>query len=281
MENINSRQKLISELVGKNNGLSSSEITYLTNKQSARKVARITVVRDLDFLLGKKIIHKTGAGRGVKYYRVNINPLLAFANVEKYFADDIEEREVKYSKFNFAIFDQLKNLFSKEELATLDKLNGKYRDRIAGMPAATLKKEFERLTIELAWKSSKLEGNTYTLIDTEILIKDKIPARGKTAEETQMILNHKAAIDFVFENAKHFTKLKTAKIDNLHRIIVEHMDISKGFRKGLVRITGTDYKPLDNIYQISEAMAKLVKIINKAAHPIEKALMLNAMIAYI
>lgn len=51
-----------------------------------------------------------------------------------------------------------------------------------------------RLTVELAWKSSKIEGNTYTLLDTERLLKENISAKGKTAEETQMVINHKAEV---------------------------------------------------------------------------------------
>jgi len=55
------------------------------------------------------------------------------------------------------------------------------------------KKELERFTIELSWKSSRIEGNTYTLLDTEKLILENKEAVGKTKEETQMILNHKEA----------------------------------------------------------------------------------------
>jgi len=62
---------------------------------------------------------------------------------------------------------------------------------------ALLKKEFERLTIELSWKSSQIEGNTYTLLETEELIKENIPVVGHTEDEATMILNHKKTLDYI------------------------------------------------------------------------------------
>ncbi|WP_412852451.1 hypothetical protein [Ectothiorhodospira shaposhnikovii] len=58
-----------------------------------------------------------------------------------------------------------------------------------------------RLLIDLSWASSHLEGNTYTRLDTRELIEHGRIAQGKAAIETQMILNHKAAIEFLIENA--------------------------------------------------------------------------------
>lgn len=52
-------------------------------------------------------------------------------------------------------------------------------------------KELERLAIDLSWKSSQIEGNTYSLLETERLLKDKETASGKTKEEAIMLLNHK------------------------------------------------------------------------------------------
>ena len=63
--------------------------------------------------------------------------------------------------------------------------------RIKKLSPAIIKKEFERLTVELSWKSSQIEGNTYSLIDTEILIKENKEAEGHKKEEAVMILNHK------------------------------------------------------------------------------------------
>ncbi len=72
----------------------------------------------------------------------------------------------------------------------------------AQMPAGTHSSAIlDRLLIDLSWASSHLEGNTYTRLDTRELIEHGTAAQGKAAIETQMILNHKAAIEFLVENA--------------------------------------------------------------------------------
>ena len=60
-------------------------------------------------------------------------------------------------------------------------------------------KEMERLGIDLSWKSSQIEGNTYSLLETERLLKEKQTASGKTKEEAVMLLNHKDALDFILD----------------------------------------------------------------------------------
>jgi Fic family protein len=59
-----------------------------------------------------------------------------------------------------------------------------------------------RLLVDLSWASSQLEGNTYSLLDTKRLVEHGQEAEGKAAAETQMILNHKAAIEFLVESAE-------------------------------------------------------------------------------
>lgn len=58
----------------------------------------------------------------------------------------------------------------------------------------------ELLAIDLSWKSSQIEGNTYSLLETERLLKEKQTAAGKPKDDTVMLLNHKEAIDFVVAN---------------------------------------------------------------------------------
>jgi Fic family protein len=70
-------------------------------------------------------------------------------------------------------------------------------------PAGTYAKQIlGRLLIELSWNSSRLEGNTYSLLDTQRLIEKGIAAQGKGAQEAQMILNHKAAIEFIVDSGR-------------------------------------------------------------------------------
>src|SRR3989344_9297823 len=104
--------------------------------------------------------------------------ILDYFDVEEYFKKGPDERMVAFECFNFEIVIQLKDIFIKKELENLKMLNNDYKKRVKKLSPTILKKEFERLTIELSWKSSQIEGNTYSLIDTEILIKEHKEAEG-------------------------------------------------------------------------------------------------------
>ena len=100
-------------------------------------------------------------------------------------------------------------------------------------------------------------------------------------EEAVMILNHKHALDFIYSDSSYFKKISISKIEDIHRLLIDGLGVSFGLRKNKVGITGTNYRPLDNIHQIREAAEKLVELINQIDNPIEKALIAVAMISYI
>jgi Fic family protein len=143
-------------------------------------------------------------------------------------------------------------------------------------------KELEYLTIELSWKSSALEGNTYTLLDTQLLLLEGIKAKNRTEFETQMILNHKDTIAFIIENKELFgNDIKFSTIEELHRIIGRNLGIASGIRKQLVRITASNYEPLSNPRQLRESGDNILEIINKTPDPYIKALLALALIPYL
>lgn len=142
-------------------------------------------------------------------------------------------------------------------------------------------KELERFVIELSWKSSKIEGNTYSLLETETLIKESVEAKGKSKAEAIMILNHKKAFESILAARSDYKNISLARISELHAVLTEGLSISKGVREQAVGITGTVYKPLDNKWQIIEALEKLSYAVNNAQYPLEKALIANSMISYI
>lgn len=114
-------------------------------------------------------------------------------------------------------------------------------------PLGTYGREIlDRLLIDLSWASSRLEGNTYTRLDTERLIRYGEEAAGKDALETQMILNHIRAIEVLVESVaevgfNHYTFL------NLHGLLSENLmpdpTASGRLRLREVDISGTVYKP--------------------------------------
>src|SRR5690606_6144682 len=123
-------------------------------------------------------------------------------------------------------------------------------------------KEFERLAIDLSWKSSQIEGNTYSLLETEKLLKEKETAVGKTKDEAIMLLNHKEALDFIIDNPGYLYPLSVSKIEDIHSILIKELAIERNLRKKRVGISGTNYRPLDNEFQISEALQKACEIVN-------------------
>ena len=142
-------------------------------------------------------------------------------------------------------------------------------------------KELERFTIELSWKSSKIEGNTYSLLDTEALVKQKIEAPGHPKEEAIMILNHKRAFESILKNKNEYKKITLSQVAQLHNFMVKDLNINTGIRSQAVGITGTVYRPLDNQWQIKECLEKIILIVNETVYPLEKALIILAMLSYI
>ncbi len=282
MINLNDRQEKILSYIRKYKSATNKGLLDHISK-SGEEVTRLTVVRDLDKLLKLKLISKTGGGRNVSYKERIDSPALSYFDAEKYFKLPPDERDMKFEKFNFDVFGYFeKNIFSENEISKLEKLNQEYQKRVKKMSPNSLKKEFERLTIELSWKSSQIEGNTYSLIDTEILIKEGKAARGHSRDETVMILNHKKAIDYIFSRNNEFKSLNIRKIENVHALLIKNLSTEKGIRKRLVGITGTKYRPLDNQHQIREVIEKMCGIVNsKKNHPLTKALISILLISYI
>jgi len=282
MIKLNERQNKILGFIQKNKYSKNKEIFDYILKTD-EKVTRVTVIRDLNKLLKKGLISKKGKGRSVSYSEKEKSPLLSYFDVKKYFKLPPDEREVRFKTFNFKVFDYFsKDIFSKEELTKLGGLNDMYRGRIKKLSPTILKKELERLTIELSWKSSRIEGNTYSLIDTEILIKEKKEAKGHSKEEAIMILNHKKTLDYILDKRSDFKKLTLAKIENVHKMIVKGLGVKENLRKRAVGITGTRFKPLDNEFQIREALEKMIAKLNHSSlSPIVKSLAIILLISYI
>lgn len=271
-------------------------LTYLENQEKPlavadifkflesnfENVAKITVIRDLSLLVKEGYIERTGEGRNTKYIISRRYNLLKKINVEEYFSVEQDERKI-LKNFNFDIFNLLKeDIFNKNEKKQLLELHQEFRNNFERIKSETIiKKEFERILIEFSWKSSQIEGNTYSLLSTELLIKENKAEKGKTQEETQMILNHKEAFNYVLNNKFDFKELSKAKIENIHFLLTNNLKISKNFRLFPVGITGTNYAPIDNIFQIEEVIEKMVFLINDKDDFFEKSFLSLILLSYI
>lgn len=243
-------------------------------------ISKATLMRELAFLKKQKFIDIQGNGKNTVYTSLQ-EPFLKYIDIEEYFKENSPIRTKGPKSFNLNIINRFEEAFSDEEKKQLILISKKFSTQAKLLDPSIFKREIERFTVEFAWKSSKIEGNTYTLLETEILIKQMKEAVGHTRYEAQMILNHKNAIDNILQNPSKFRELTTNKIFSLHSILTKDLEVSSGIRKNKVAITGTEYMPLSNPDSIKTALQKIVMMINKIDFPLTKSLLAVLMVAYL
>ena len=245
--------------------------------------AYATVKRTLQSLISEGYIQFIGNGKSTKYCLSISYSIIAPINLETYFLKEIDERQIR-SDFNLILIDEVLNstqLFSEGELERLNNLQSVFKHNTSNLTEDEFNREFERLAIDLSWKSSQIEGNTYSLLETELLLREKQTAAGKTKDEAIMLLNHKEALDFILSNKDYVNPLTTSRIEDLHSILMKELKVGRNIRKRRVGISGTNYKPLDNEFQIREALQAMCNLINSKTNVFEKALLSLVLISYI
>jgi len=246
-------------------------------------VAFATVKRTITTLLDKNFVATTGRGKATKYSISKGLEVLFPIDIDAYFEKEIDEREVKEG-FCFDLIKEVLNeipLFTTDEMEKLNHLQNNFTQNISKLTKAEYQIEFERLAIDLSWKSSQIEGNTYSLLETEKLLKEKETAAGKTKDEAVMLLNHKAALDFILENPDYVNPLSVSRIEDIHSLLVEGLGIDRNIRNRRVGISGTNYKPLDNAFQIKEALENMCVLVNNKENVFEKGLLTLVLLSYI
>ena len=280
MIKITEKQQKALRLFLQHDFLSSSQV-YEELKKIGDDISLVTIKRELSQMALSEFLTAEGAGRS-HGYRISVHGrIFADINARNYCAEEPDKR-YGLEKFNFELFPALpSDIFFGQDLVILGNATKEYERRTKDVSLAIQKKELERLIIELSWKSSRIEGNTYTLLDTEKLILENREAAGHDKKESVMILNHKAAFNFVRENAQIFKTLTRANLEQLHSILIKDLSINIGFRKNPVGVTGSKYRPLDNIFQIQEAIEALSSSVSRAETPYAKALIALLGISYI
>jgi len=236
---------------------------------AGRKIPRQTLSRRLTALVEKGELIRTGEGAGTRYLR---------GDLDAYFRIPVAQRPpTPYLR------ERGSGSLPRFTRAQLEMLT-----RSAGPHGATAEDTArairERLMIELSYASSSLEGNTYDLLQTETLIKYGQVAKGKTAHEAKMILNHRDAIRYLLDN------IATVSIDwvtlrDLHALLSDGLLDDPGdsgrVRRRMVAITQSSYRPLDNEFQIREAVDALLAAVNEEREPFNQSLMLMTGVAYV
>ena len=266
----------------------------------AKPVPRRTLQRWLKALTQAGRIEVIGQGP-VTAYRIPATALAVSATEES-----AEDNDIPLSIPGKEILDYVRQPLSARQPVNYDRsfldryepnrtwyLSESIRKRLRKMgdtgelerPAGTYGREvLNRLLIDLSWSSSRLEGNTYSQLDTRRLIEFGERAEGKDAQEARMILNHKAAIEMLMANIET-VGFNTYTILNLHGLLSEDLlidpDASGRLRRRSVDIGGSSYKPPGLPQVIDELFREMLDKANQITDPFEQSFFVLAHIPYL
>jgi hypothetical protein len=255
-------------------------------------VARRTAQRAVAQLIERSQITAQGEGRARRYFRSNAPsgrsaapdaadafpafiPLSADSqDVLAYVDRPLQARKpVGYQREFLDAYRPNQTWYLPETLRRQLRKMGSTAD--ANEPAGTYSRAIlNRLLIDLSWASSHLEGNTYSRLDTRTLIEHGRAAQGKAAIETQMILNHKSAIELLVENIDN-AAFNRYTLMNLHSALAENLlpnPADEGrIRQHAVDIGKSVYRPLATPPQIEDALDALLDKANRIRDPFEQS----------
>lgn len=151
-------------------------------------------------------------------------------------------------------------------------------------PAGTYARNIiNRLLIDLSWNSSRLEGNTYSILETKRLIELGESAVGKDAAEAQMILNHKDAIEYVVESSGE-NSISSHEVCNIHALLSGNLlgdpSASGKIREIAVGIGATTYMPLENPHVLKECFHIFIEKLNRIEDELEQSLFALIQLSY-
>ncbi|MCY4551458.1 MAG: Fic family protein [Defluviicoccus sp.] len=194
-----------------------------------------------------------------------------------------EREPVGYERDFLESYRPGESFFLSEEERTQLRETG--TPRIAEQPAGTYAKRIlDRLLIDLSWNSSRLEGNTYSLLDTRRLIEAGEEAEGKNRLEAQMILNHKEAIEFLVDAAADIG-FDRYTILNLHAALADNLlldpEASGRLRHIRVGIEGSVFHPLEVPQLIEECFDLLLFKAAAIEDPFEQAFFALVQLPYL
>ncbi|WP_434527055.1 hypothetical protein [Photorhabdus asymbiotica] len=261
-------------------------------------VSRRTVQRCLGQLIGDGKVHALGEGRSRRYVisarKTSKQVIERSSNFPSYIPLSEDSKDIfRYidqpMKARVPVGYQREFLESYEPNVT-HYLSVPIRNQLRRMgdtkqtsqPAGTYGRDIlDRLLIDLSWASSRLEGNTYSRLDTIELIEYGKAAVGKDAIETQMILNHKSAIELLVDGIAE-ADFNRYTILNLHSTLAENLlfnPIDEGrIRQHQVEIGKSVFRPLSGEVYISEILDSLLAKAQVISDPFEQSFFIRSMI---
>lgn len=246
--------------------------------ESGLAVDRSTLHRHMAALLRARRVERVGAGRATRYR------LLGISRIRAHLLTPYAQRAP--ARYRREFLDRY--LPSKTPYLSAQDLERLYRAGRVSMgpaPAGTYaRRVYERFMIDLSYASSKLEGNTYSLLETERLLKFGEESSGKDRKEAVMILNHKEAVRFLVDNLAAIDLARRELLD-IHALLSNGLlgdpAYSGRLRRSVVKIAGSAYMPLENPTQIEEEFDVLLAKLAAIEDPFEKAFCLVVFLPYL
>jgi Fic family protein len=292
----------IEDAVGRNaDGMTAQQIAEALESATPRR----TLQYRLKYLVDNKRLFMDGAGRAARYRTQRIVVAVGTAAGRSYVHADGEARlplsgagaEVqlyvrkplqarKPVGYNRSFLDSYRPndsfYLTQAERTHLREIG---TPQIVAQPAGTYAKQIlQRLLIDLSWNSSRLEGNTYSLLDTKRLIDLGEEAEGKQRLEAQMILNHKDAIEFLVGDAEG-TGFNRYTILNLHALLANNLladpDAAGRLRHIGVGIDRSVFHPLEAPQLIEECFDRILAAATAISDPFEQAFFVMVQIPYL
>lgn len=253
-----------------------------------------SLLRRLNRLLIEERIRKVGLGRGTLYFPVRGASTAATTDLDYLSAEGMKIRQLlsrptsvrKPVGYQLDLLEryQPNQTWYLSEAIRLELMEMGQVEK-SELPAGTyLRQVMDRLIIDLSWNSSRLEGNTYSLLDTQRLLERGEVIEGKAAEETQMILNHKSAIEMLADQADEIG-FNRYTICNLHALLSENLlpDPMAGgrLRTRMIGIAGSVFEPLQVPHQIEECFDRVLEKAEAVRDPFEQSFFVMVHLPYL
>jgi len=239
-------------------------------------VSRQYLVRLLSSLVERGVLLRTGAGPQVRY--TVDEPRMT----EAYMRTDLLLRSDK--PFDLSLIrdyepntTRLMPVEMAKELRSVSDASIKAGDTINRVV-------FRRYLVDFAWASSRMEGNTYSLIETRDLLDKGIQARNKSDAEAQMLRNHADAIEYVIDNARDL-RIIPVDLRGIHamlsRGLLSNPDDEGRIRQSIIEIGRSVYRPSAMPQVLEEGLRLISDKAQGITDPFEQSLFLMVQISYL
>ncbi len=246
-------------------------------RQIAPGASKQTIWRSLKRLVEAGLIESTGKGRATGYILAGASVVRSHLTVPynqrtpTFYNREFIDRYIPNKSFYLPEADRLRLFESGQPVPK----------PAAGTYAIQV---LERLLVDLSWASSRMEGNTYDILETERLVRHGQEAHGRDRKEAVMILNHKEAIQYVVENLAEID-ITRRDIFNIHALLSDGLlsdpAMAGRLRRMPVGMAHSSYRPLDNPYTIDEEFEVLIDKATAIIDPFEQSFFLLAHIPYL